>query len=316
MNSAGSLSYLPSLDALRAFAVVPGAVPPLVGPPDLPLGPIGVWIFFVLSGFLITRILLTARADHRMVKTATPCCTSTGRRFLRIFPLYYFVLLLGWFLSEALRRDWPWYVTYLQNYRMIWASDPDGCSACTCGRWPLRSSFTSFWPLLMLFLPRVLLLPTIGFAITSAITLRAVLREHAVDAVPRVRVHAEQPGYAGAGCDARVRRDVRADRIIAVRRVALCAGVVIGLTGSIVHTRSLGAALDAGADGALRSVLHRPRRHGVPGERPATLFRVSAIRLSGPDQLWRLHLSLLHPRFRAATGLKDGSVPFVALCSC
>ena len=62
--------YMPQLDGLRAFAV--GAVlihhffhPPRIGGVDIAL--LGVWLFFVLSGFLITGILLRSRdqIDHR-----------------------------------------------------------------------------------------------------------------------------------------------------------------------------------------------------------------------------------------------------------
>ena len=79
---------IPGLDGLRALAFL--AV--LGGHADiLPFGWIGVQLFFVLSGFLITGILLRMKdsLDRRdyFVK-------FYGRRFLRIVPLYYFYLLV------------------------------------------------------------------------------------------------------------------------------------------------------------------------------------------------------------------------------
>src|ERR1051325_8359241 len=79
---------IPGLDGLRAIAFL------LVfafHTEYLQIGWIGVQFFFVLSGFLITGILLD------MKKSLPPrdyFLKFYGRRFLRIFPLYYFYLLL------------------------------------------------------------------------------------------------------------------------------------------------------------------------------------------------------------------------------
>jgi peptidoglycan/LPS O-acetylase OafA/YrhL len=59
-------------------------------------GDIGVWLFFVLSGFLITRILAHARSEIESGLSKVP--DSLGRFYLRrtarIFPPYYLLLLL------------------------------------------------------------------------------------------------------------------------------------------------------------------------------------------------------------------------------
>lgn len=57
-------------------------------------GGLGVYFFFVLSGFLITFLLLTEKA-----KTGTVAVRKFyWRRVLRIWPLYYLIVLLGFFV--------------------------------------------------------------------------------------------------------------------------------------------------------------------------------------------------------------------------
>lgn len=57
-------------------------------------GGLGVYFFFVLSGFLITFLLLTEKA-----KTGTVAIKKFyWRRVLRIWPLYYLIVILGFFI--------------------------------------------------------------------------------------------------------------------------------------------------------------------------------------------------------------------------
>jgi len=71
------------------------------------LGKAGVYIFFTLSGFLISYLLLCERKKNghiNIIKFYT-------RRALRIWPLYYLILLLSWLLIPSLAN----YFNFLQN---------------------------------------------------------------------------------------------------------------------------------------------------------------------------------------------------------
>ncbi len=79
---------IPGLDGLRAVAFL---IVFFFHTRHLPFGWMGVQLFFVLSGFLITDILL--RMKEKLPRREF-FVKFYGRRFLRIFPLYYFYLLL------------------------------------------------------------------------------------------------------------------------------------------------------------------------------------------------------------------------------
>ena len=106
---------IPSLDGLRAIAVLlvilthaghTAGFPAGVQPEALgALGTLGVRIFFILSGFLITHLLLREESRAGMVSLAR----FYLRRVLRIFPAFYVYLLamvvVGWLSGAALPLD-------------------------------------------------------------------------------------------------------------------------------------------------------------------------------------------------------------------
>ncbi len=112
------------LRALAAVAVVWHHSPAARG--ELPWaalqrGYLGVDLFFVLSGFLITTLLLRERARHGRIDVVR----FLLRRLLRLAPLYYAVLAgaaLVFGLDPSLRfaapffRDLPWHATFTSNW--------------------------------------------------------------------------------------------------------------------------------------------------------------------------------------------------------
>lgn len=104
-----------ALDGLRGLAIV--LVIAFHGG-WLPFGWVGVQLFFVLSGYLITSILL----ETRSLSASGYFSRFYWRRTLRIMPLYYAFLLVATVLFVAfnlpagLNEDWPYLVTYTHNF--------------------------------------------------------------------------------------------------------------------------------------------------------------------------------------------------------
>lgn len=111
MKEAGRMGQL---DALRAFAV--GAVmlhhfdSTNVFSTYFPVGGTGLYLFFVLSGFLITGILLRGERSARYVGE------FYFRRALRLLPLYYVVVIALLLVSRDAAAHWPCYTFQIMNF--------------------------------------------------------------------------------------------------------------------------------------------------------------------------------------------------------
>ena len=146
-----TLTRLPQLDGLRAVAVSCVMVFHFIPSLDriAPLGSIGVRLFFVLSGFLITRILLDLRT-----RPVGPALRSFYiRRALRIFPLFYLALALSWAMNIGpVRSTIGWHVSYLTN---LYLFDRGGWHGSISHLWSLavEEQFYLVWPWLVLLVP-------------------------------------------------------------------------------------------------------------------------------------------------------------------
>ncbi|MGD0540148.1 MAG: acyltransferase [Tepidisphaeraceae bacterium] len=164
------------LDAIRAMAVIlvmvqhfdPGTIH------WIELGFAGVRVFFVLSGFLITGILLRARqmAEIDRVSKWRVLRNFYARRFLRIFPVYYLVILLTWLAGIGpMRESVGWHLSYLSNI-YFFKRGTGNFSVTHLWSLAVEEQFYLLWPLLILFLPRKSL---VG-AIVSAICIGPLFR--------------------------------------------------------------------------------------------------------------------------------------------
>ena len=178
-----SEKYIKQLDGLRFFAVLMVMIahwlqwqwsqPALTGFPFVH----GVTLFFVLSGFLITKILLTHRDPYiDSGLSLTPLFKSFYiRRFLRIFPIYYLLIFILFAADYKNTREvFPWLVTYTVN---IYQGIENTYIGDFNHFWSLavEEQFYLFWPLLVLLIPRrntlKVILITIGVALLTRVYL-------------------------------------------------------------------------------------------------------------------------------------------------
>lgn len=166
------MKHVPALDGLRGVAillvlyrhfertVVPEGPVASALQYGSRLGWSGVDLFFVLSGFLITTILLETKGSETYFRS------FYMRRVLRIFPLYYAVLIVAlpfsivWYshfspeVVEAAVDSAPWLFLYASNLQMTlaasWSAPPPGFAHF----WSLavEEQFYMIWPAVVLLL--------------------------------------------------------------------------------------------------------------------------------------------------------------------
>jgi peptidoglycan/LPS O-acetylase OafA/YrhL len=172
-----SQNYMPQLDALRFIAVlgvlishfwIPHGLPWLLA--DMDWGWLGVRLFFVLSGFLITGILLDSRKIAEM-SVHTPAFLIRQfyiRRFLRIFPIYYLAIAVTLALNLSPGRElWGWLLSYTSN---IYIAVHNSWIGPFSHFWSLavEEQFYLLWPCVIMFLPKKWIPFVILFAILLA----------------------------------------------------------------------------------------------------------------------------------------------------
>lgn len=190
-------TFFPHLDALRFFAFFAVFVNHVFNSMGyyttdrttkfiiknfLSTGSLGVSFFFVLSGFLITYLLL----EEKEWKGSIDIKKFYLRRILRIWPLYFLIVGLA-LLALPLLIDYipanfpvrfamdklnPWlYIGFAGNFDYLF----NGISNVVIGvLWSvsIEEQFYLFWPLIIAFIPKKRLLPVFFLVITVSVLFR------------------------------------------------------------------------------------------------------------------------------------------------
>jgi len=171
--------YFSQLNGLRALAVVAVVATHTVDTdhhPWLVWAEEGVTLFFVISGFLITGILLDARDEAAAARVGRGSVLRAfyARRFLRIFPVYYATIVAAAVIGfNGVRAAFLWHATYLSNWYI--AFDRNWNVATHAWSLAVEEQFYLLWPLVLLSVPRRFIPRVIAVAVAIGPTTRVVL---------------------------------------------------------------------------------------------------------------------------------------------
>lgn len=122
-------------------------------------GALGVNLFFVLSGFLITFLLLNEQKTYGKIHIGQ----FYMRRLLRIWPLYFLMVLLGFFLFPIIKTllgESPmethqvlFYLFFISNFHMLNAGWPDSSILSVLWSVGIEEQFYLLWPVLLFIVP-------------------------------------------------------------------------------------------------------------------------------------------------------------------
>lgn len=124
-------------------------------------GNLGVNFFFVLSGFLITYLLIREREVTNEIKIGN----FYLRRILRIWPLYYACLIIGFIIFPLVKKMGgeipvesanPWaYIFFAANFDFMnmWPARPEALSLSVLWSVAVEEQFYLTWPLILKLVP-------------------------------------------------------------------------------------------------------------------------------------------------------------------
>jgi peptidoglycan/LPS O-acetylase OafA/YrhL len=136
-------------------------------------GSLGVTLFFVLSGFLITGILLNNKKGlEKGGSLSRTFSVFYVRRALRIFPVYYLLLfVLLAFNVASVRESFAWHLFYASNF-YFWRQGYFAGHLSHLWSLAVEEQFYLLWPAVILGIPRKYLQRVFLFGMIGAVAFR------------------------------------------------------------------------------------------------------------------------------------------------
>lgn len=232
-------AYRPALDGVRAFCILFTVAEHLPGKPAYINGSVGVDVFFALSGWLITYLLLAEQKKHARINLVS----FYVRRFFRIVPLYVLTIFLYFLAATLLARKtgsplelenfgygFPYFISFNGEYMNHVAGLMFGHS-WTLG---IEEKFYILWPCALFFLFR-------GYAVAPLVLLAGIVLlvapAHSTELLIR--------GYVGLGFGAAlawlVMRDGRLGEGVEWGRISVIAsgGLIAAYLGAVLVSTSV-----------------------------------------------------------------------------
>jgi peptidoglycan/LPS O-acetylase OafA/YrhL len=160
-QSSSHRNWYVQIDGLRFIAVTAVLLEHFatyIGGP-LQMGFFGVDLFFVISGFLISEGLLNEKTK------GTPAHSIRKfylKRFLRIFPIYYLLLIVALIFFEPFKQIAVWAFTYTVNLYPRFTGNQVVSPFGHLWSLSVEEQFYIFWPFVILLANRKFLLPVLG----------------------------------------------------------------------------------------------------------------------------------------------------------
>lgn len=143
-------------------------------------GALGVNLFFVLSGFLITYLLLSEKGKYNKINVPN----FYMRRLLRIWPLYFLMVLTGFILFPLVKKmaggipdethAAGYYMFFVSNFQMIQKGFADSSILNVLWSVGVEEQFYIAWPLILFIIPQRHLLKAFAVLLAGVLIFRFI----------------------------------------------------------------------------------------------------------------------------------------------